>query len=151
MASPGTLQCRHKLDSYKKLKSNNIVKLKADRCIIAKETEMDDCIFCKISQGVIPANKLYEDDEVVAFWDLNPQAPKHFLIIPKKHVVGPATLAPADEALMGRLTRRAAELATRHGIPDFRLVMNNGAKAGQSVFHLHMHVLGGRPLSWPPG
>ena len=112
---------------------------------------MDDCIFCKISRGDIPANKLYEDDEVVAFWDLNPQAPKHFLVIPKKHVSGPAALALEDEALMGRLTRKAAELAAKHSIPDFRLVMNNGAKAGQSVFHLHMHVLGGRPLTWPPG
>jgi histidine triad (HIT) family protein len=127
------------------------VLLDSYRRIIAKETPMDDCIFCKISRGNIPASKLYEDDEVLAFWDLNPQAPKHFLIIPKKHVSGPADLTLADEPLMGRLTRKAAELAAKHGIPDFRLVMNNGAKAGQSVFHLHMHVLGGRPLSWPPG
>jgi len=112
---------------------------------------MHDCIFCKIIRGEIPANKLHEDDDVLAFWDISPQAPKHFLVIPKKHIAAPDAMTPADEALIGRVTRKAAELAAANGIPECRLVMNNGAAAGQTVFHLHMHVLGGRPLTWPPG
>lgn len=112
---------------------------------------MDDCIFCKIIRGDIPAQKLHEDDDVVAFWDLSPQAPTHFLVIPKKHVADPASLAPEDQELMGKVTRTAARLAKENNIADFRLVMNNGAGAGQTVFHLHMHVLGGRPMGWPPG
>lgn len=112
----------------------------------------NNCIFCKIAQGDIPANKLFEDDELLAFWDLNPQAPKHFLVIPKKHLPGPAAATPADDPLLGRMLRVAAELARENGIPDgFRFVINNGAEAGQTVFHLHLHVLGGRPMHWPPG
>jgi len=110
-----------------------------------------DCIFCKISKGEIPARKLYEDDELVAFWDISPQAPAHFLVIPKKHLSGPSATTPTDDALIGKLMRKGAELAAANGAPDFRLVMNNGAQAGQTVFHLHLHVLGGRSLSWPPG
>ncbi len=112
---------------------------------------MDDCIFCKIIRGEIPAQKLYEDADVLAFWDINPQAPKHFLVIPKKHISGPDDITPETEAIIGRVTRKAAELAQENGAPQFRLVMNNGAEAGQTVFHIHMHVLGGRAMTWPPG
>lgn len=110
-----------------------------------------DCLFCKIVKGEIPAKKLYEDEQLFAFWDIAPQAPKHFLIIPKKHISGPDGVAAADEQLIGVLIRKGSELAAAEGIPSFRLVMNNGAQAGQTVFHLHLHVLGGRPLNWPPG
>ncbi|MEW6427715.1 MAG: histidine triad nucleotide-binding protein [Thermodesulfobacteriota bacterium] len=111
-----------------------------------------DCLFCKIAQGIIPANKLHEDDDVVAFWDISPQAPKHFLVIPKRHIAGPAAVDIGTEALVGRMIRVAGELAAECGIGGgYRLVMNNGAEAGQTVFHLHLHVLGGRPMGWPPG
>lgn len=113
---------------------------------------MDDCLFCKISRGEIPADKLYEDDELLAFWDINPQAPKHFLVIPKKHISGPGALTREDEAIMGKVMRKGAELAEKHGVGDgFRIVFNNGEEAGQTVFHIHMHILGGRSMSWPPG
>ena len=110
-----------------------------------------DCIFCKIAQGAIPAKTLYEDDDIIAFWDISPQAPKHFLIIPKLHVSGPSALSPEHDGLIGLLLRKAGELARDNGIEDFRYVINNGAEAGQTVFHLHLHVLGGRPMGWPPG
>lgn len=110
-----------------------------------------DCIFCKIINGEIPANKLYEDDEILAFWDLSPQAPKHFLVIPKKHISAPDDVAAADEALIGKVIRMGSKLAKENGVEQFRLVMNNGPEAGQTVFHLHMHVLGGRSMNWPPG
>lgn len=110
-----------------------------------------DCIFCRICAGEIPAKKLYEDDDLVAFWDIAPQAPTHFLVIPKKHLSGPAGTSAADDALVGKLLRTAAELAAANGVADFRLVTNNGPEAGQTVFHLHLHVLGGRPMAWPPG
>ncbi|ADH86643.1 histidine triad nucleotide-binding protein [Desulfurivibrio alkaliphilus] len=111
----------------------------------------EDCLFCKIIKGEIPAQKLYEDDQLLAFWDIAPQAPKHFLVIPKKHVSGPGDLAPGDDSIIGALVRKGAQLGAEQGITDCRLVMNNGAEAGQTVFHLHMHVLGGRALAWPPG
>lgn len=112
----------------------------------------DDCLFCKIIQGEIPANKLYEDDDVFAFWDISPQAPKHFLIIPKKHISGANKVMAEDEALIGKLLRKGAELAREHKMPDnFRFVINNGVEAGQTVFHIHLHVLGGRIMTWPPG
>lgn len=110
-----------------------------------------NCLFCKIINGDIPAKKFYEDEDLVAFWDISPQAPKHFLVIPKKHLAGPAAITPADQALIGKLMSTAARLAAEQGVPQFRLVINNGAAAGQTVFHLHMHVLGGRPMNWPPG
>ncbi len=112
---------------------------------------MDDCLFCKIAAGEIPANKLYEDDDLLAFHDIAPQAPVHFLIIPKKHIQDPANVTEADEALIGKMMRVGAQVAKENGVTDFRLVYNNGAEAGQTVFHIHMHVLGGRSLSWPPG
>jgi histidine triad (HIT) family protein len=111
-----------------------------------------DCLFCKIASGAIPAAKLYEDDEMLAFRDINPQAPQHFLVIPKKHLRGPGAVNGADAELVGKLVIRAGEIARELGIGEgFRLVMNNGAAAGQTVFHLHLHVLGGRPMGWPPG
>ncbi|MGB5685657.1 MAG: histidine triad nucleotide-binding protein [Candidatus Electrothrix sp.] len=110
-----------------------------------------DCLFCKIIQGDIPSDKLYEDDEVLAFRDIAPTAPVHFLVIPKKHINGPSTVAEEDEQLMGKLIRIGNQVAKKEGIEQFRLVFNNGAEAGQTVFHIHMHVLGGRSLSWPPG
>ena len=113
---------------------------------------MSDCIFCKIVSGEIPANKLYEDDDLLAFWDMHPQAPTHFLVIPKKHIKGPGDVGHEDAGLIGKLVEKAGKLAQENGIGSgFRLVMNNGADAGQTVFHIHMHVLGGRQMHWPPG
>ncbi|PID41146.1 MAG: histidine triad nucleotide-binding protein [Proteobacteria bacterium] len=113
---------------------------------------MSDCLFCNIAAGDIPAEKLYEDDELVAFWDIAPQAPKHFLVVPKKHITGPAAVAEEDERLLGKIMRVGARLAAENGIGDnFRVVFNNGPIAGQTVFHIHMHILGGRPMTWPPG
>lgn len=110
-----------------------------------------NCLFCKIINGDIPAQKLYEDEAVLAFWDISPQAPKHFLVIPKRHLSGPAAVTAADQELIGRVVATGARLAEENGVPQFRLVMNNGAEAGQTVFHLHLHVLGGRSMNWPPG
>ena len=112
---------------------------------------MSDCLFCKIAAGEIPAEKLYEDDDALAFWDISPQAPKHFLVIPKKHIVGPSDMAEKDEALAGKLFRVAAQVAAEQGIDSFRVVVNDGAEAGQVIFHMHLHILGGRPMNWPPG
>lgn len=111
----------------------------------------NDCLFCKLCKGEIPANKLYEDEKFVAFHDLNPVAPLHFLIIPKMHVTGPGATTKADDLLMGRLMRKGAEIAKANGQASFRFVINNGAEAGQTVFHLHLHVIAGRALTWPPG
>lgn len=110
-----------------------------------------DCLFCKIIQGDIPADTLYEDDEVLAFRDIAPAAPTHFLVIPKKHISGPSAVTEEDEQLMGKLIRIGNQVAQKEGIEQFRLVFNSGAEAGQTVFHIHMHVLGGRSLNWPPG
>lgn len=111
-----------------------------------------NCLFCKIISGAIPAQKLYEDEFLLAFWDINPAAPKHFLVIPKKHISGPAAASAEDDRLIGMVLRKGAELAKANGIGEgFRLVANNGAEAGQTVFHFHLHVLGGRSLQWPPG
>ena len=111
----------------------------------------DNCLFCKIINGDIPSDKLYEDDDVFVFRDIAPQAPVHFLVIPKKHISGPCEVAEADEQLMGKLIRVADRVAGQEGVSHYRLVFNNGEEAGQTVFHIHMHVLGGRNLSWPPG
>jgi histidine triad (HIT) family protein len=110
-----------------------------------------ECIFCKIAAGLIPADKLYEDEEVVAFRDLDPQAPSHFLVIPRKHLSGPAAVTADDEQLIGRVLRIGAKLASEHQAEDFRFVVNNGQGAGQTVFHFHLHVLAGRMMAWPPG
>lgn len=113
---------------------------------------MNDCIFCKIISGEIPANKLYEDEELLAFLDMHPQAPTHFLVIPKKHIKGPGAMEAEDAELIGKLIKKGGDLARENGIGSgFRLVMNNGAVAGQTVFHIHLHVLGGRTMNWPPG
>ncbi len=111
-----------------------------------------DCLFCKIAAGEIPADKVYEDDEILAFRDIAPQAPVHVLVIPRRHLAGPAAVGQAESALAGRLLAVAAQVARQEGVgEDFRLVINNGEGAGQTVFHLHLHVLGGRRMAWPPG
>ncbi len=113
---------------------------------------MSDCLFCKIVAGEIPSEKLYEDDDVMAFWDISPQAPKHFLVIPKKHLIDSPDVKEEDEKLIGKMVRVGAQLAAENGISNgYRAVINNGADAGQLVFHIHMHILGGRPMNWPPG
>lgn len=114
---------------------------------------MTDCLFCRISLGDIPADIVYQDGDVVAFRDIQPQAPVHILVIPRKHVAGFAETSEEDRELLGRLAQVAAHIATLEGVGQsgFRCVVNSGADAQQSVHHLHMHVLGGRPMSWPPG
>ena len=112
----------------------------------------EDCLFCKISSGKIPADKVYEDDRIIAFRDISPQAPLHVLIVPRKHL---ATLNDADEQdrdLLGHILLTAKRIAADEGVQTgYRVVNNCGASAGQSVFHIHFHVLGGRPFGWPPG
>lgn len=111
------------------------------------------CIFCKIANKEIPAKVVLEDDEVIAFHDTNPQAPTHVLVIPKRHIVGIGHAEPEDALLLGRLLLAARRVAEQTGIAEsgFRTVVNQGAHAGQTVFHLHVHVIGGRPMGWPPG
>ena len=113
---------------------------------------MSDCIFCKIANKEIKGDIVYEDDRVVAFNDINPHAPVHVLVIPKKHIVGVAEALDEDAELMGHLQLVAARLAKEKGIAEgYRIVVNSGPLAGQSVMHLHYHLLGGRRLIWPPG
>ena len=113
---------------------------------------MTETIFSKIIAKEIPAEILYEDDLCLAFNDVSPQAPMHFLIIPKKPIVKISEAENDDQALLGYLLLKAGEIAADQGYSDdFRLVVNNGEGAGQTVFHLHIHVLAGRPLNWPPG
>ena len=113
---------------------------------------MADCLFCRIVKGEIPSKKVYEDERTYVFEDINPQAPTHLLIIPKKHVIGLKEASAEDAELLGYCQLVAAKLARERGIEDgYRTVYNVGAKAGQSVFHLHLHLLGGRALRWPPG
>ena len=114
---------------------------------------MAECLFCKIVAGEIPGAMVYQDDHVVAFKDINPQAPMHLLIVPRRHIATLNDLAPADDALVGEMVRRAAALAAERGYADggYRTVFNCNADAGQTVFHIHLHVLGGRRFSWPPG
>ena len=110
------------------------------------------CIFCKIVNGQIPAKIAYTDDSCLAFHDINPQAPVHLLIIPRKHFASPLHADAPDEPLIGHLHRVAASLARKLEITNgFRIVVNTGPGAGQTVFHLHLHLLGGRPMRWPPG
>jgi histidine triad (HIT) family protein len=112
-----------------------------------------DCLFCKIIAGEIPAAKLYEDDRLVAFADVNPQAPMHILVVPREHIPSLNDLGPGHDALIGEMLRRAAALAADRGFAasGFRTVFNCNADAGQTVFHLHLHVLAGRTMRWPPG
>lgn len=114
---------------------------------------MSDCIFCRLAAGEIPSDPVYEDEEVLAFRDLNPQAPTHILVIPKKHIATLLDVSAEELGLLGRLHDAAIQIARQEGLDKdgFRLVTNCLEGAGQSVFHLHVHLLGGRPLSWPPG
>lgn len=113
---------------------------------------MSDCLFCQIGNKEIPSKMVYEDAEVFAFQDIHPQAPTHILLCPRKHVASLDQAADADGSLLGRLQLVAAQLARERKITDgYRTVLNNGPGAGQSVFHLHLHLLGGRGLRWPPG
>jgi histidine triad (HIT) family protein len=114
---------------------------------------MPDCLFCKIIGGQIPASLVYQDDHVVAFKDTNPQAPMHVLVVPRRHIASLNELTAEDDGLVGEMVRRGAVLAREHGHSDggFRTIFNCNADAGQTVFHIHLHVLGGRILRWPPG
>jgi len=114
---------------------------------------MSDCIFCKIAEGEIPAEKIYEDELVVGFRDLSPVAPTHVLLIPRTHIATLNDLGPGDEAVMGRLHSAARKIAKQEGLSEngYRTVMNCNADGGQTVFHIHMHLLGGRQMTWPPG
>ena len=111
-----------------------------------------DCLFCKIVQGKIPAKKIYEDEHTFAFEDIDPKAPTHVLIVPRKHLTGLKEAGDADAEIIGRCHLTAAKIAKDRKIEDgYRTVLNVGPKAGQSVFHLHVHLIGGRDLRWPPG
>ena len=114
---------------------------------------MADCLFCRIIAGEIPGSIVYSDERVVAFRDINPQAPMHLLVVPRRHIASLNELTSADDGLVGEMVRRSAALAAENGVADrgYRTVFNCNAEAGQTVFHIHMHVLGGRRLGWPPG
>jgi histidine triad (HIT) family protein len=111
------------------------------------------CLFCKIVAGEIPSKRVYEDEDVVAFEDVNPQAPTHVLVIPRRHIASLNDLTESDERLIGLMTRRAAAIAKSRQIDQggYRTVFNCNSDAGQTVFHIHLHLLGGRRLGWPPG
>ena len=112
-----------------------------------------DCLFCKIIAGDIPSNKVYEDEDIFAFRDINPVAPQHILLIPKKHISAVSEADRYDAALLGHMMLQASRLAEQTGMSrdGFRLVVNTGNNGGQTVFHLHLHLLGGRQMTWPPG
>ena len=112
---------------------------------------MTDCLFCRIVAHEIPAQIVHEDAEVIAFRDIAPQAPTHLLVVPRRHLAALVDARASDEPLLGRLLGTAAEIARRDGLDGYRVVINNGESAGQSVFHLHLHLLAGRRLVWPPG
>ncbi len=114
---------------------------------------MSSCLFCRIIAGEIPGPRVYEDDDVVAFDDIHPQAPMHVLIVPRLHVPTLNALDPSHDALVGSMIRRAAAIAGARGYAEggYRTVLNCNAQAGQTVFHIHLHVLGGRTMAWPPG
>ncbi len=114
---------------------------------------MNDCIFCRIIKGEIPAKKVFEDEKVVVIEDISPVAPLHVLLIPRKHFVNALDLDPADHELIGHVYGVAARIAREKGVAEsgFRIVANNNAGAGQSVFHIHFHLIAGRQMGWPPG
>jgi histidine triad (HIT) family protein len=114
---------------------------------------MSDCLFCKIIKREIPSSIVYEDDHVLAFKDINPQAPTHVLVVPKRHIPTLNDLAPGDDQIVGELVRRAAALANDAKISSggYRVLFNTNRDAGQTVFHIHLHLVGGRALGWPPG
>ncbi|MDX2470029.1 MAG: HIT domain-containing protein [SAR324 cluster bacterium] len=111
----------------------------------------DNCIFCKIAAKGIPAKVIFEDDDLLAFLDLEPQAPFHALVIPKKHIVNLDDASEADGVLLGKILLKCAAIAKEQGLEGYRVVTNNNEIAGQSVFHIHFHILGGRRMTWPPG
>ena len=122
-------------------------------CHLSLVMTLMNCPFCQIVSGKIPADLVYQDDRSLAFRDINPQAPAHVLVIPREHLESLDEATQKDEALLGHLLRVAARVANEQGLSEggYRTVINTGAGAGQSVFHLHVHVLGGRSLNWPPG
>jgi histidine triad (HIT) family protein len=111
------------------------------------------CLFCRIIAGEIPGKFLYQDDRLVVLQDINPQAPLHALVVPRQHIASLNELSAEDDGLVGEMIRRAAALAKENGVAErgYRTVFNCNAEAGQTVFHIHLHVLGGRPMGWPPG
>lgn len=112
----------------------------------------DDCIFCQIAGGKIPARVVFQDEDVMVFRDLTPKAPSHLLVIPKRHISSLAETDDADSGLLGKLLHRAVETARQEGLDQgFRTVINTGPEGGQTVGHLHLHVIGGRQMTWPPG
>jgi histidine triad (HIT) family protein len=117
------------------------------------ESLVSNCLFCKIIAREIPASIVYEDDRVLAFNDINPQGPTHVLVVPKRHIATLNDLAEGDDPIVGELVRRAAAIAKERGIDagGFRTVFNTNRDAGQTVFHIHLHLIGGRGLAWPPG
>ncbi|MCK5383740.1 MAG: histidine triad nucleotide-binding protein [Gammaproteobacteria bacterium] len=114
---------------------------------------MADCLFCKMVSGEILPDVVFEDDDVLAFRDVNPQAPLHVLVIPKIHISTVNDLTPEHAGLVGKMHLAARQIAADEGVaePGYRMVMNCNPEAGQSVYHIHLHVLGGRPMNWPPG
>ena len=114
---------------------------------------MKDCLFCKVIAREVPSSIVYEDDRVLAFNDINPQAPTHVLVVPKRHIASLNDLTPEDDQIIGEIVRRAAAIAGEKGIAisGFRTVFNTNRGAGQTVFHIHLHLIGGRSLHWPPG
>ncbi len=112
---------------------------------------MSDCLFCKIARGEIPAKKVYEDELCLAFYDIDPQAPTHFLVIPKKHIASCGAITEENAPVVGHIFTVISKVAGEMGLTSFRVVSNCGEQAGQSVAHLHFHVLAGRDMTWPPG
>ena len=114
---------------------------------------MADCLFCKVVAGQVPATLVFQNDHVVAFKDITPRAPTHVLIVPRRHIATLNELSPEDDALVGEMVRSAAAIAKEQGLSErgYRTVFNCNAEAGQTVFHVHLHLLGGRPMTWPPG
>jgi len=125
----------------------------AEEQSLREAKRMSDCIFCKIIAGEIPSERVHEDEVVVAFRDINPQAPTHVVIIPRKHMPSLDDIVSQDDIILGHIVRMAAQIARSEGIAEggYRLVANCGAAAGQSVDHVHFHLLGGRQMEWPPG
>ena len=114
-------------------------------------TYQPDCLFCRIVAGEIPSDRVYEDTTVIVFRDINPRAPTHVLAIPRRHLASAADLTDADGDLLAALFAALRTVAERAGLRDYRIISNVGPEAGQSVLHLHFHLLGGRPMAWPPG
>jgi len=112
---------------------------------------MSDCLFCRIASGEIPSKKVYADDRIYAFHDIAPKAPTHVLVVPRRHIAKLADAGAEDREIVGEVVARAAAIARDLGLEHYRLVVNNGEGAGQTVFHLHFHLLGGRTMTWPPG